>query len=91
MTEPHIRFDPPAHPMPHSSATKAYADRLREQPGEWALLGHRETAGSARTYAWGIRRGVMSAFTPCGAYEAEMRTMFGEHRVYARFVGETSS
>jgi YD repeat-containing protein len=91
MTKQNIRFEAPAHPTPRPTEAKAFAEGLRERPGEWALVGYRDKAGSARTYAYDIRRGLVSAFTPSGAYEAEMHTLGGQFRVYARFVGEVSS
>jgi len=70
------------------------AAELRAEPGYWAVIGTYSTNPSARTAASNIRcayagesRVSPSAWEPAGAYEAEARTVDGEHRVYARYVG----
>lgn len=86
---PEIRFDGPAMPVPKQAGREEFAAELRKHPGEWALLGKVGTMGSGGTLAWQIRgaRETMTAFAPAGAYEAEAKTLLGEHRVYVRYVG----
>lgn len=86
-----LRFEKPAQHMPHNADTRAeIAEALKQTPGTWALIGARAVAGSARQDAYSVRRGVAgwSMFGP--GYEAEARTLFGEHRVYVRYTGGAS-
>lgn len=89
-----VRFEEPAPGAPHSiKARHAFAEALRARPKEWALLGRYKTGGSARQSAYNIRRAIKAKghpFGPPGSFEADARTMLGEHRVYARFVGGES-
>lgn len=84
-----IRFDPPAPPIPRGRAVReAFANDLRANPGQWALLGQHPSPTAARQFAYGIRSGKhTSLWLPAGAYETETRTVLGEHRVYVRYVG----
>lgn len=86
-----VRFEEPAPRAIHGvKARQAFADELRTRPGVWALLGTYSNSGSARSSAFYIRRtfGVQDQpFAPAGSFEAEARSMLGEHRVYVRFVG----
>jgi hypothetical protein len=65
------------------------AAQLRERPGEWARIGAYSTGTSARSMAQSIKTGQRRAWAPAGAYEAISRTVDGEHRVYARYVGDS--
>ncbi|RAJ70207.1 hypothetical protein K378_01372 [Streptomyces sp. Amel2xB2] len=84
------RFDAPAPDVLRTAKSRAaFADALRGRPGEWALLGQQTTRGTAGQDAYEIRRGLRPAnagFT-AGEFEAEAKTLFGEHRVYVRYVG----
>ncbi|MGW7355153.1 hypothetical protein ACWGI0_00280 [Streptomyces sp. NPDC054802] len=87
-----VRFEDPARPIPGNSADReAFAAALRAFPGHWALYGaHVSSAGSARQLAYAIRHGLgYRALTPAGDFEVEFRTLFGEHRIYIRYVGRT--
>lgn len=85
-----IRFEAPAPlVLRRSESLLEFAAALRERPAEWALFGRYATAGTARQGAYEIRRGMREAFRPAGAFEAESRTLCGEHRVYVRYVGGT--
>jgi hypothetical protein len=83
-----LRFEKTAPLVPFSDETRAeVAEALKLMPGHWALLGQRKVAGSARQDAYSVRHGK-PGWTMFGAgFEAEMRTMFGEHRIYVRYVG----
>lgn len=86
-----LRFDEPAPSVPRTQENREQAaDALRTRPGVWALLGQVSSSGAARQYAYEIRRALHTCnacFAPDGAFETEARTLQGEHRVYARYVG----
>ena len=86
-----IRFEAPAHhALRYPESLAAFAAALQDRSGEWALLGRYGTAGSMRQAAYEVRHGLRPAFVG-GGFEAESRTMFGEHRVYVRYVGGGAS
>jgi hypothetical protein len=62
---------------------------LRQTPGAWARIGTYRTPASAASMASMIRHGRRPAFGPEGTFEAAARTVDGQHRVYARYVGDT--
>lgn len=63
------------------------APELVARPGEWALLLLAESHGTAAAQAAHIRAGRLVAFRPRGSFEATVRDVDGEHRVYVRYVG----
>lgn len=79
--------DPPAR-----GGTKVQWDligtALRERPGVWAFVTTCKKPLSAAGVARNIRAGKYVPFRPAKAFEAAARTVDGEHRVYARYVGE---
>jgi hypothetical protein len=82
-----LRFEKPAPLIPFSVESRTeIAKALKLTPGRWALLGQRKVAGSARQDAYSVRNGKpgWSMFGP--GFEAEARTLFGEHRIYVRYV-----
>ncbi|MFD5709546.1 hypothetical protein ACFWHW_03975 [Streptomyces pharetrae] len=82
-----IRFEEPAPlPLRRVESLTAFAAALRGRPGHWALLGQYPTSNTARQTAYEIRRSMKTGFD-CGGFEAEARTLFGEHRVYVRYAG----
>jgi hypothetical protein len=64
----------------------AIAALLRERPGDWARILTLSANNSAAAMAYAITAGKLSAY-PAGAFEAKSRTVDGESRVYARYVG----
>lgn len=88
---PLVRFEEPAPRAPHGLRARwAFANELRNRPMAWALLGAYKNGGCARSSAYNIRHALMGKdhpFGPPGAFEAEARSMLGQHRVYVRFVG----
>lgn len=84
-----IRFEEPAHDA-YRQSVAAFTAALRNKPGQWALFGKYTTAGSMRQGAYEIRHGIRPHFQG-GGFQAEARTMLGEFRVYARYVGEVTS
>jgi hypothetical protein len=63
------------------------AAALRERPGEWAMVRTAATSNAARSAASQIREGRLTAYRPAGEFDATSRTVGGEFRVYARYVG----
>lgn len=90
-----VRFEEPARrALRGREARQVFAGALRARPGDWALLGKYATSGSARQSAYCVRQAddpQDQPFAPAGSFEAEARTMLGEHRVYARYVGGSAS
>lgn len=81
-----VRFeDPPTGSAVHDRC----AAELRVRPGEWAItdLTAGKTDWAMRVTAFRIRRGWLRAFRPAGTYDAAFRTVDGELRLYARYVG----
>ena len=79
---------PPGSPVRLSNSSHlAIAAQLRARPGEWAHILSSGSSTSARTMAYGIKAGNRRAWLPAGAFEAVSRTVEGENRVYARYVG----
>lgn len=91
MSQPTITFEP----LPKNNwkgrgprgKHAAIAAQLRERPGDWAHILTLPATNSANSMAYAIRNGNLGAYTPAGAYEAKSRTIDGERRVYARYVG----
>lgn len=67
------------------------AVELREHPGQWGHVSTHATRGSAASIAHLISKGALTAYAPEGTYEATSRTVNGEFRVYARYVGEVTT
>jgi hypothetical protein len=88
-----IRFDAPAPAIPRKAERAEFVRKLKEAPDEWALLGKTGTMGSGTSLAWMIRNGhkSMSDFLPVGSFEAEARTLLGEHRIYVKYVGQAQA
>lgn len=72
---------------PKRSKHQTIAQALRKRPGEWARIDVKRTAQLASVTANQIRRAYLSAYEPTGSFEAIARTVNGEYRVYARYVG----
>jgi hypothetical protein len=60
-------------------------EELRSNPGQWGLISV-NSAGLASA----INQGRMSAYRPAGTFFAVARLVDGEHRCYARYVGDPS-
>ena len=91
-----IRFEdppPPAHPRyaPRSKETAPdVAAELIGARGDWALVREftEQRAGTARSAAAVINKGRIPAYRPAGEFEAVTRTVGGQVRLYARYVGD---
>ena len=90
MTKTTLRFEAPplANRTPRGRAVdKDVPRQLREHRDEWAIVHTAQTRAGAYAMAHQIRTGVLASYRPAGAYEARGRTVDGEYRVYARYVG----
>ncbi|MFI8294062.1 hypothetical protein ACIGBL_33490 [Streptomyces sp. NPDC085614] len=64
------------------------ADDCRRHPRVWIEIGSYNGSQSARRTARCIRLAdELTHYAPAGAFEAKSRTVNGEYRVYARYVG----
>jgi len=82
-----IRFENPAYGALRSDESlTALVTALKAQPGVWALLGKYGSPGVMRQTAYEIRHGMRRHFAD-GGFETESQTMFGEYRIYIRYVG----
>ena len=67
-------------------AGRTYHDEveaMRQNPGKWCLLDHRETRFRAGVFAQQIRSGDLTSFRP-GKFDAVSR----QTAVYVRYLGE---
>lgn len=83
--------DPPevrdgGQPYRYHSRWRRISDQLRAKPGEWAVVTVADSSAKSGNTAYQIRTGVCAGM-PAGEFDAVARTVDGEHRVYARFVG----
>lgn len=67
------------------------ARKLKARKGEWAVIGMYDKSRTAAGVANNVRKGISRHFRPEGYFESKSRTVDGEHRVYARYVGEGES
>jgi hypothetical protein len=86
-----FRFEdpPPVQPVGRRSRFADEAQKLRENPGRWALV----TVCAKRTNAGSVVRRIGQGLSACwhepGDFEATARSMGeGDHRVYARYLGD---
>ena len=79
---------PAARGARHRSAHTGYAAQMREHPGQWARIVVANSRAAADSLAYQVKTGRLRAYLPSGSYEAVARTINGEHRVYARYIGE---
>lgn len=91
MSQPTITFEPLPPNANHKRTTyvrrhAAIAGLLRERPGDWARILTLPANNSAAAMAYAITAGKLTAY-PFGSFEAKSRTVDGESRVYARYVG----
>lgn len=90
MSQPTITFEPlPAFGSSRrgGASHEAIAEQLRARPDEWAHILTFPTINSASSTAYSIRKATRKAWGPAGSFEAKSRTVDGEFRVYARYVG----
>jgi hypothetical protein len=78
-------------PPPHRRADQvSHADvarKLKARPKQWAVVSTYPNSRTAGATASAIRAGRVTAYLPVGEWEATSRTVDGEHRVYARYMG----
>ncbi len=89
MTDIQFEDVAPWLPMPVGHRL-AFMDELCKRPGTWALLGQHQSPGAARQTAYAIRKSLSPWPRPTGGhFEADAKTVLGEHRVWVRFVPKT--
>jgi len=82
--------DPPRRGVGEAHNWPGIAADLRQRPKQWAIAVICRNFSTAGQTARRIRDGAYKPMEPTGAFEATARTIDGEHRVYARYVGEPS-
>ena len=88
-TDPVVWEDPPgARSRDGMVSHHKAAAILRTKPGRWGIVATYDHATTTASTAGVIRSGRTGAWRPAGHYEAMARTVSGEHRVYARYVGD---
>ncbi len=68
----------------------AIGKALAQRPNRWALVLLCDNATSAGSVAYQIRRGQYVDLLTIGEFDAVARTIDGEHRLYARYIGGVS-
>ncbi|MFI6510034.1 hypothetical protein ACIBCT_20715 [Streptosporangium sp. NPDC050855] len=89
---PELRWeDPPAlrrtGPRPPALDWPTIAGKLRANPDKWAIVQVEQDRAVAAQTAHRIKTGRIKALYPLGQFKAVARTVDGECRVYARYVG----
>lgn len=77
-------------PAPSKTGPKwdDFSDRLRANPGRWAILPGSEDLSPNYAIGTSINHGLIAAFRPAGAFEATARMQpSGRRRTYVRYVG----
>lgn len=77
---------PPAEP----TSWAAIGAELKAHPGRWAVVSRHRSSNSAAQTAYQIRQGKKRALAALGLFEASATAVDHEHRVYARYIGESS-
>ncbi|MFG3509681.1 hypothetical protein ACGF5F_29735 [Streptomyces sp. NPDC047821] len=80
--------DPPPSSQRVYRKHDAIARQLRANPARWAMVALCRSSGNARSMASNIRVGKTLAYTPAGDFDAVVREVDDEVRVYARYLGE---
>lgn len=84
-----ITFEEP--PGPRGGADRNHpeiAEALKANPGRWARLNFDFVdAAKANNLASTIKSARLSPYRPKGSFQARVRTVDGEVRVYARYIG----
>lgn len=64
---------------------------LSRRPGRWAFVARATSSGAAYNLVGQIKRKTLfGLYVHSGQFEAVSRTVDGEYRVYARYLGGTS-
>lgn len=85
-----VHFEEDICGMRSASERRLFAEELRRNPGQVALLAVIKNQNVARQYSYCVRRAKdnMQMFTPAGDFEASSVTMFGATRIYVRYTGD---
>lgn len=81
--------DPPAPSARRGGP--AWVQQLKNNPGKWAHVETKTSRERANGFAGNVKFGKATCYQPAGSFEAVFRTVDGEFRVYARYVGETEA
>jgi hypothetical protein len=84
----HVNFEPLPDTAGRRNKHEAIAAELRARPGAWAHILTVAAQGTATSMAYMVRVARFKAYGPAGTFEARSRTIDGEFRVYARYVGK---
>jgi hypothetical protein len=76
---------PPPRPDRQNRDWPAIATALKGRPGDWLVAATCPTVNTAAVIAHHVRAGKYPAVAE--GFEAVARTVYGEHRVYVRYVG----
>lgn len=83
-----IVFEEPPSRGPRGAWAYEVVRQLRANPDAWARVAAFDKAERASATAYAIKNGLNRAWGSKGDFEAAARKVEGEHRVYARYVGE---
>lgn len=79
-------------PPPAARAPRRFdevAQRLKENPGRWAVVAVFDKRTNAGSLSRRITHGLSKCWEPAGDFEGTRRTITKtEHRVYARYMGD---
>lgn len=85
-----VRFEEPPSESNAVHDWVAIASALKKRPNRWAIVAVCKNAPLAASTARYVRQSGYEALRLAGKFEAVARTVDGEYRVYARWVGEPS-
>ncbi len=86
----HFEDPPPSRQYAGRIDHAAAVAELKAQPGRWAVISKHRTAAAANTAAGRVKHGFPAVYKPAGAFDAVARTVKGEHRMYAKYRGESA-
>lgn len=72
----------------NGSKYDAVAEQLRTEPGKWGVIFEGRDRTGAQVITTLIRQAKVHCFAPRGSFEAVTRAFYGDHVVYARYLGE---
>lgn len=79
--------DPPPAGRGSGRRHAPIAEELKNRPGEWRRLDGYLSSRSSGSMAHTIRKGLLPAYEPAGAFEAVSRFAGSDYFVYVRYVG----
>jgi hypothetical protein len=82
-----FRFEDPP-PAKDRRGFEETAQKLKEKPRTWAVVAVYSDRSNAGTLSQRIRQGRNKAWQAPGDFDSVVRTVDGQHRVYARYLGD---